>query len=97
MKKTLLTLAATLLAGSMAVAQSQPATATNPNDPNATQVARTNVPVNRNDHNYSWLGLLGLLGLAGLAGRRDRVATYDSGRDRTDRVVRERDDIRRAG
>ena len=106
MKKFLLGLAATMLAGSMAVAQSQPATATSPNNPNATQTARTDVPADRNtDHNnnYSWLGLFGLLGLAGLAGRRDRARTYDADRtrtfegDRADRVIRERDDIRRAG
>ena len=104
MKKILLTLAATLLTGAMAAAQSQPASATKSNDPNATQVARTDVPADRTDHNnYSWIGLLGLLGLAGLAKRREGVRSYDAdknrdlGRGRTEHVVRDRDDIRRAG
>jgi MYXO-CTERM domain-containing protein len=99
MKKTLLSLAVPLLAGTMAVAQSHPATATNPNNPSATQVAHTNEPVDRTaDHNnYSWIGLLGLLGLAGLARRREGVRTYDvdrnrdMDRNRVDTIVRDRD------
>jgi MYXO-CTERM domain-containing protein len=112
MKKTLMTLAVPLLAGTIAVAQSQPATATKANDPNATQVAHTDVPTNHTDNpNYSWIGLLGLIGLAGLARRREGVRTYDVDRnrefdrnraetvvrDRNDVVARDRDDIRRAG
>jgi len=100
MKKTLLSFATVLLACTMAVAQSHPATATNPNDPNATQVAHTETPVDRTDHNnYSWIGLLGLLGLAGLARRREGVRTYDADRNRdfernrVETVVRDRNDV----
>ena len=102
--KRLITACMTLLLAGVMAAQTQPATATVPSDPAATQVAHPerNVPVQTHD-NYSWIGLLGLLGLAGLARRREGVRTHVverttvNDRDRNERFGRDRDDIRRVG
>lgn len=76
--KKVITLIGTLALGcGLLVAQTQPATATQPDGSTQTATTRTdNAP--QKDRDWGWLGLLGLAGLAGLRGRKDtRVMTED--------------------
>ena len=106
MKKILSFLLVPVMGAAIALAQT-PATATDPKNPNATQVARTdeNQPVERNQgFNPGWLGLIGLFGLAGLRRREGAVVrthevdrTTETDRARNERFGRDRDDVRRVG
>jgi len=71
MNKPLCVISGLILGSALAIAQSQPATSTDTNQPAASdKVARNSTPI-ENETNYGWIGLLGLAGLAGLK-RRDR-------------------------
>jgi MYXO-CTERM domain-containing protein len=68
MTKLLSLLAILTLATTLAFSQAADRPAATDRDANSQTATRTDEP--RNDHNWSWIGLLGLAGLAGLAGRK---------------------------
>jgi MYXO-CTERM domain-containing protein len=79
-KKYLLTATSALILGTALAAQTQPATSTDTNRSAASeQVARQ--PVQTENNNWGWVGLLGLAGLTGLRRRNERE-DYDRNRVR---------------
>jgi hypothetical protein len=93
MRKLSAALAVPVLAMGLAIAQDQPATSTDANNPQTANVENARRPQHRQD--YGWIGLFGLLGLLGL--RRNRANV-----DRTVPMNRETNytgsgDVRRAG
>jgi MYXO-CTERM domain-containing protein len=92
MKKFSALLAIPVLATGLAIAQDQPATSRDANNPQT--ASAQNLPPTQNNHqDYGWIGLFGLLGLLGLRRNRayvDRTTTIDRGTNYTG-------DVRRAG
>jgi len=74
------------------MAQDQPATSTDANNPQTARAENTR-PRGDNSHDYGWLGLIGLAGLWGLRRNRaygDRTVGIDTNANYTG-------DVRRAG
>jgi len=94
MKKLSALLAIPVLATGLAIAQDQPATSRDANNPQT--ASAENMPQHRNNrHDYGWIGLFGLLGLLGLRRNRayvDRTVPMERGTNYTGSG-----DVRRAG
>jgi hypothetical protein len=92
MKKLSAFLAVPVLATGLVIAQDQPATSRDANNPPT--ASTENIPQTPQRHkDYGWIGLFGLLGLMGLRRNRayvDRTTTIDRGTNYTG-------DVRRAG
>ena len=83
-----------ILGSALAIAQTQPATSTDTNQPAASDKLN---PVRGEDKpDYGWIGLIGLAGLAGLARRDKRHDVVVNDRDDRNRI-RTVDDVRKVG
>jgi MYXO-CTERM domain-containing protein len=93
MKRLSALLAIPVMATGLAIAQDQPATSRDADNPQTASAQNMPQTPQRHRQDYGWLGLFGLLGLLGLRRNRayvDRTTTIDRGANYTG-------DVRRAG